>query len=106
MTRTPSLRRLWSIYKRLAEPDGTHTKRDLLVARAAFYAGARGPAPSLRAPCRSRRIRRAALDHQAPETADRENADSTPARKATLNLRLCAARSARKQLILSLRSEP
>jgi hypothetical protein len=39
---TPSLRRMWTTYKRIAAAEGTHGKRDLLVAQAAFYAGARG----------------------------------------------------------------
>jgi hypothetical protein len=42
MASTPSLRRLWLMYKRLAASDGSHSKLDLLVAQAAFYAGARG----------------------------------------------------------------
>ena len=42
MANSPSLRRLWTICKRLASSDGSHSKRDLLVAQSAFYAGARG----------------------------------------------------------------
>jgi hypothetical protein len=42
MASSPSLRRLWAMYKRIASSDGSHSKRDLLVAQAAFYASARG----------------------------------------------------------------
>jgi hypothetical protein len=38
---TLSLRRLWTIYKRLLAQDGSG-KRDLVFAQTAFYAGARG----------------------------------------------------------------
>jgi hypothetical protein len=36
----PSLRRLWTMYKRVLAEDG-FGKRDLVFAQAAFYAGAR-----------------------------------------------------------------
>jgi hypothetical protein len=40
MTRTPSLRRLWSMYKRLLVEDGV-SRRGQVLAQGAFYAGAR-----------------------------------------------------------------
>jgi hypothetical protein len=40
MTTTPSLRRMWSIYKKLLVEDGM-SRRDLVLAQGAFYAGAR-----------------------------------------------------------------
>jgi hypothetical protein len=39
---TLSLRRLWSIYKRTAMAHCTGSRRDLAIAHAAFYSGARG----------------------------------------------------------------
>jgi hypothetical protein len=38
---TPSLRRLWSMYKKLLVADGL-SRRDQVLAQAAFYSGARG----------------------------------------------------------------
>ena len=37
-----SLRRIWSMYKRLLIDGGDGGKHDLAIAHAAFYAGARG----------------------------------------------------------------
>jgi hypothetical protein len=41
VTTTPSLRRLWSMYKKLLVEDGLG-RRDQVLAQAAFYSGARG----------------------------------------------------------------
>ena len=41
MRDVPSLRRLWTMYKRLLVEDG-FGRRDLIFAQGAFYAGARG----------------------------------------------------------------
>jgi hypothetical protein len=40
MNSTPSLRRLWTMYKKLLAEDG-FGKRDLVLAQNAFYTGAR-----------------------------------------------------------------
>lgn len=40
-TSTPSLRRLWTMYKKLLVEDGLG-RRDQVLAQAAFYSGARG----------------------------------------------------------------
>ncbi|MFZ1905196.1 MAG: hypothetical protein WAU56_07375 [Steroidobacteraceae bacterium] len=40
MPSTPSLRRLWSLYKKLLAEEGL-TRRELVLAQNAFYAGAR-----------------------------------------------------------------
>ena len=40
MTTTPSLRRMWTIYKKLLVEDGM-SRRDQVLAQAAFYSGAR-----------------------------------------------------------------
>jgi hypothetical protein len=39
---TPSLRRMWTVYRRLVAVDGDYSARALIAAQAAFYAGARG----------------------------------------------------------------
>ena len=40
MSSTPSLRRLWTMYKKLLVEDGM-SRRDQVLAQAAFYSGAR-----------------------------------------------------------------
>jgi hypothetical protein len=40
MIRTPTLRRLWTMYKKLLVEDGLG-RRDQVLAQAAFYSGAR-----------------------------------------------------------------
>jgi hypothetical protein len=40
MTRTPSLRRMWTIYKKILVEDGA-SRRDQVLAQGAFYSGAR-----------------------------------------------------------------
>jgi hypothetical protein len=40
VTRTPSLRRMWTIYKALLVQDGL-SRRDQILAQGAFYSGAR-----------------------------------------------------------------
>lgn len=40
MTTTPSLRKLWTMYKKLLVEDGL-SRRDQVLAQAAFYSGAR-----------------------------------------------------------------
>jgi hypothetical protein len=40
MTRIPSLRRLWTMYKELLVTDGS-SRRDQVLAQGAFYSGAR-----------------------------------------------------------------
>ncbi len=40
MTSTPSLRRMWTLYKKLLVEDGA-SRRDQVLAQGAFYAGAR-----------------------------------------------------------------
>jgi hypothetical protein len=40
MTTTPSLRRLWTMYKELLVADGS-SRRDQVLAQGAFYSGAR-----------------------------------------------------------------
>ena len=40
MNNTPSLRRLWSMYKKLLVEDGM-SRRDQVLAQSAFYSGAR-----------------------------------------------------------------
>jgi hypothetical protein len=40
--KAPSLRRMWTMYTRFSVADGSHGKRDLLIAQPAFYAGTRG----------------------------------------------------------------
>ena len=42
MTSTPSLRRMWTMYKRLLAEDDDISPRDLVLAQEAFYSGARG----------------------------------------------------------------
>jgi len=37
-----SLRRLWTLYKRVAKEHGTDSRRDLILLQDAFYSGARG----------------------------------------------------------------
>jgi hypothetical protein len=36
------LRRLWTLYKRVAKEHGTDSRRDLVLLQDAFYSGARG----------------------------------------------------------------
>jgi hypothetical protein len=40
MSRTPSLRRMWTTYKKLLVEDGM-SRRDQVLAQAAFYSGTR-----------------------------------------------------------------
>jgi hypothetical protein len=40
MTSTPSLRRMWTMYKRILVEDGA-SRRDQILAQGAFYSGAR-----------------------------------------------------------------
>jgi len=40
MSTTPSLRRLWSMYKKILVEDGA-SRRDQILAQGAFYSGAR-----------------------------------------------------------------
>jgi hypothetical protein len=40
MTRTPTLRRMWTMYKKLLVEDGA-SRRDQILVQGAFYSGAR-----------------------------------------------------------------
>jgi ATP-dependent DNA ligase len=68
---TLSLRRLWTMYKRVAV-EARASKRDLIRTQLAFYSGARGVLKILAYLHRAGRLRGVALDHPTGSATDRK----------------------------------